>query len=125
MIVMTQKIMVIDDEPDTIELMKAILEMNGFKVLGFGDAKSAMDSLKNGETPDLICLDMRMPEMSGPDFCEKVRSDPKLKKLKIVFFTASSFKDDCTRKKYGVLGYIFKPFDNKKLIDQIKGFIEK
>lgn len=115
--------MIVDDEPDTIELTKTVLEMNGFVVAAFTDSKIALDSLKKGPLPDLIALDMRMPQISGPDFCEKVRSDPRTKNLKIVFFTASSFKEDEIVKKYGVLGYLFKPFDNEQLIKDIKKFL--
>ncbi|MBN2422313.1 response regulator [Candidatus Woesearchaeota archaeon] len=118
-------IMVVDDEPDTLELAKAILTMNGFNVQVFDTAKGALDALKAGKAPDLIILDMRMPQISGPDFCEKVRTELKLTKQKIVFFTASSFKDNALVKKYKVLGYIFKPFDNDKLVEDIKKFLSK
>ena len=64
------KIMVVDDEPDTVELTKAILEMKEFEVIAFTGAKEALEELKKGINPDLVILDMRMPEMSGPDFCE-------------------------------------------------------
>jgi len=120
-----KRIMVVDDEPDTIELTKTVLEMSGFEVTAFTDSKSALDSLKKGPLPDLIALDMRMPHISGPDFCEKVRADPRTKDLKIVFFTASSFREDVIVKKYGVLGYIFKPFDNDQLVKDINRYLGK
>ncbi len=122
---MAKRIMVVDDEPDTIELTKTVLEMNGFKVVPFSDAKEALNSLKKGPLPDLIVLDMRMPQVSGPDFCERIRADPRTKNLKIVFFTASSFKEDAIVKKYSVLGYIFKPFDNDQLVKDINGYLGK
>ncbi len=120
---MAKRIMIVDDEPDTIELTKTVLEMNGFEVAAFTDSQAALDSLKKDPLPDLIALDMRMPQVSGPDFCEKIRADPRTKEIKIVFFTASSFKEDATAKKYGVLGYIFKPFDNDQLVKDIKKFL--
>lgn len=120
---MPKMIMVIDDEPDTVELAKTILEMEKFKVSAFNNAKDAIDALKKGNLPDLIILDMRMPLISGPDFCEKIRTDPKLKNLKIAFFTASSETDKNLLKKYSVLGFIFKPFDNDKLVKEIKRYL--
>ena len=120
---MAKKVMVVDDEPDTLELTKTVLEMEGLEVTTFDASGDALDSLKKGKIPDLVLLDMRMPVISGPGFCEKVRADPKTKGLKILFFTASSARDDATVKKYGVLGYIFKPFDNDQLVRDVKKFL--
>lgn len=122
---MKKKVMVVDDEPDTRELMQIILESKGFDVSVFGDAHKALESLKKGKLPDILLLDMRMPGLSGPDFCEEVRKDPKMKKLKIAFFTASTEEDKSILKKYNVLGFIFKPFDNEDLVKQINGYISK
>ncbi|MFH0875038.1 MAG: response regulator [archaeon] len=123
---MTKTIMVVDDEPDTIELTKAILEMNGgFEPITFTRAKEALEALKNKSMPDLLVLDMRMPEISGPNFCAELRKSKKFDKLKIVFFTASSDMDNNLLKKYNILGFIFKPFDNEELIKQINGYLKK
>ena len=117
-----KEIMVVDDEPDTLELVKAVLEMNGFKVNVFDTATGALTAL-NKDRPSLVLLDMRMPEVSGVDFCKKVRATPKLKNLKIVFFTASGNNDVALLKQSGALGYIFKPFDNDDFVRQVKKFI--
>jgi len=119
------KIMVIDDTPDTLEATKIILEMKNFKSLTYDKAQIAIDDLKKGEKPDLILLDIRMPDISGPDFCKIIRDDEKLKKLKIVFFTASSDIDKKLLKQTGALGYIFKPFDMDKLEKDVMRYIKK
>lgn len=116
-------IMVVDDTPDILEITKAVLESNGFKVITFSNPEKALETIKKGNKTDLIVLDMRMPEMNGPDFCKEVR-ESKLKNLKIVYFTASSERDESLLKKYNVLGYIFKPFDNDKLVEEIKKYLE-
>jgi len=120
---MSKNIMVVDDEPNTLELAKVILEMKSFKVTTFDIAKDALTALSKGTLPDLILLDMRMPQISGPDFCKKVKENPKLKKIKIVFFTASSNKDENILKQTGVLGYIFKPFDNDDFVKQVNKYL--
>lgn len=120
-----KKIMVIDDTPDTLELAKAVLEMDGFKVIEYLESKKALDSLRSGNLPDLILLDLRMPEISGPDFCKIIRKEEKLKNLKIVFFTASSDADENILKKYNVLGYIFKPFNNDQFVKDIRNYLKK
>ena len=119
---MKKTIMIVDDEPDTLELTKTVLAMSGFEVKTFDNAKRALDSLKKS-IPDLVLLDMRMPEISGPDFCIKIANDPKLKCLKIVFFTASSEMCKEVGVKNNVKGYIFKPFDNDALVDQVKKYL--
>jgi CheY-like chemotaxis protein len=119
---MGKYIIVVDDEDNTLELTKAVLEMNGFKVDTFDMAQPALDAL-NKNIPDLVLLDMRMPQIAGPDFCKKVKENPKLKNLKIVFFTASSFMDDKVLKESGALGYIFKPFDNEDLVKQVNKYL--
>lgn len=122
---MSKKVMVVDDEPDTLELVKAILETEDFDITDFNNAKPALDALKKGLNPDIILLDMRMPEISGPDFCQELAKDEKLKKLKVVFFTASSDLDKTLAKKSGALGFIFKPFSNDDLVSQIKKYLAK
>ena len=121
---MKQTLMVVDDEPDTIELAKAILDMHGFKVLAFTKSTEALAALKEGAHPDLLILDMRMPEMSGPDFCKAMRADPKLKDIKVVYFTASSDSNEAILEPYHVLGFIFKPFDNEDFVTKIKHYLK-
>ena len=119
---MNKKIMIIDDEPDTLVLVKAILEPE-FNVEVFDMSKKALDALKKGSRPDLILLDMRMPVISGPDFCDMVFKDKKNSGLKIIFFTASSDLDKSLAKKHNALGFIFKPFENNELVKQIKKYL--
>lgn len=121
---MVDKIMVVDDEQDTVELANVVLKLKGFESIGFTEPKKALAELKAGLRPDLIILDMRMPLMSGPEFCEEVRKDANLKGIKIVYFTASSEKDDPKMKLHKVLGVIFKPFNNDDLIKEVKKYLD-
>ena len=109
------------DEPDTVELVDAILGAEGFNVIKYESSEKALNSIKKGEKPDLILLDLRMPVISGPDFCTELNK-AKIK-LKIVFFTASSDLDKALAKKSGALGYIFKPFSNEDLVREIKKYL--
>jgi len=120
-----KKVIIIDDTEDTVELGKAVLELNDIEAIGFNDARKALTELKKGLKPDLIITDMRMPEMSGSEFCAELRKDDKLKNLKVVYFTASSEKEDPKLKEGGVIGCIFKPFDNDKFIMEVKKFLNK
>jgi len=115
--------MVVDDEPDNIELMKIILSKHSFEPILFTKPVEALKALKSGVWPDLLILDMRMPVMSGTDFCIELRKDSKFDKIKIVFFTASSDLDDELLRKYGARGFIYKPFNINELIQQINKFL--
>jgi DNA-binding response OmpR family regulator len=122
---MGKDIMVLDDTADIAELMGTILTLHDFQPRVFSKPFAALEALKNGDLPDLLILDMRMPEMSGIDFCEELRKDARFDNLKIAFFTASSDLDHELLKKYRVLGFIFKPFNVNELIKQINNYLLK
>ena len=117
------KIMVVDDESDNIELMKIILSKHGFEPILFTNPVEALNALKGGVWPDLLILDMRMPEMSGTDLCLELRKDHKFDKLKIVFFTASNDLSQELLHTYGVRGFIYKPFNINELIKQVNTYL--
>jgi len=122
---MGNKIVVVDDEEDNIELARAVLSAKGFEVITFNNGKTAIGYLEGcSELPELLILDMRMPEMSGIDVCEELRKNPKFGRLKIVFFTASSDLDGELLRRFSVLGFIYKPFDIKKLVEQVRKYIQ-
>jgi CheY-like chemotaxis protein len=122
---MDNKIVVVDDEEDNIELARAVLSSKGFEVVTFTSGKSAVGYLEGCEKlPALFVLDMRMPEMSGVNVCEELRKNHKFDSLKIVFFTASSDLDTDLLRKYKVLGFIYKPFDIKQLVEQVRKYAD-
>lgn len=117
------KVLVVDDTFDTIELMRIVLSSHGFEPITFTSPNKAFEYLKNNALPDLLILDMRMPEMNGTEFCDELRKDHKFDHLKIVFFTASSDLDHELLTKHHVLGFVYKPFDIKGLVKQINDYI--
>jgi len=116
-----KKIMVVDDEENLLELVSVILMEEGFDVITATNGKECLDKLKTTK-PDLVLLDMMMPGMSGRETCEKIRSDPKTKDIKVVFLTVARFSETGKEilRKMNVLDYITKPFDNQDLIKRIK-----
>ena len=116
---MAKKIMVVDDEQDIVELVNVILRAKGFDVITFNNAREAWAELKKGNIPDLVLLDIRMPGMSGNDFCEKVASDKRLKDMKIIVFTASIDLGVAFKEMNNVAGFIAKPFDNNELVKNV------
>jgi CheY-like chemotaxis protein len=117
-------IMVVDDEENLLELLKAILENEGYEVITASDGKACLDKLKTLE-PDLILLDMMMPGMSGREVCEQIRKSPKTSNLKVAFLTVAKFSEagKDTLKKMNVADYITKPFDNDDLVRRVKKLV--
>lgn len=120
-----QKIMIVDDEPLIIELLKSILEAENFKVIIANNGQEAIDKITRIK-PDLTILDIMMPIMSGFDVCEEIRSNPKTEKLKVVFLSALKLSaiDKSYLKKLKAIDYLSKPFDNKELISKINHYLE-
>ena len=117
-----KKIMIVDDEPNVLELLSELLESKGIKADTYNDALTCLEDLKKGKVPDLLILDIRMPKLSGLEMCRRIREDLKLEDLKIVFLTASQYKD--IKDKYNVLTYLYKPFDIEDLVEKITKFVE-
>lgn len=118
------KILVAEDEPDIQFLLKFILEKDtGFKVLL---CDSGAKAIKEAETfsPDLILLDMMMPEMDGIHTLAALRKVPALNKIPVIFITAKAQPDEVLNyKKLGVLDVIVKPFNATSLVDDLKKIV--
>ena len=115
---MTKKIMVVDDEPDILLTLSRMLEISGYSVI---KASSGDDCLKklNETKPDLVLLDIMMPEMSGWDVAAKIKEKPEWNNIPIIFLTA---KGDVMSVGMGSLAaedYIVKPFDIEDLKERV------
>ena len=125
---MVKKIMIVDDARDTVGMVKALLESEGFDTLTAYNGKEALAKLKeDADKPDLILLDMFMPEMSGREVCERIRKDSDLKDLKVAFFTVAAFRGEGKQmlKDLQVLDYITKPFDIDDLLKRVQKILEE
>ena len=113
--------MVVDDEENLLELVKAILESEDFEVTTASTGQECLSKIKKSK-PDLILMDMMMPGMSGRETTEKIRKDPSTKDTKIIFLTVARFSEvgKDILKEMKVLDYITKPFDNDDLVARVK-----
>ena len=115
-----QKILVVDDEPDILELVQYNLEKEGFAVRTAFNGLEAID-LASQWSPDLILLDVMMPEMDGMETCIKIRENAKLDRAVIAFLTARS--EDYSQIAgfdAGADDYITKPIKPRVLLSRIK-----
>jgi CheY-like chemotaxis protein len=123
---MKKKIMVVDDEPDQIFTIKNVLESPGgkYEVIGVNSGMQCLELLKNNQIPDLILLDIMMPEMNGWDVAAEIKKNPIWNKIPLIFLTA---KTDSFSKTFGGIvseDYIIKPFEMKKLKESIDKFLD-
>ncbi len=121
-----KSILVVDDEDDTIELAKMVLEFEGYRVFSASNGQDAIDFLKhNDEKPDLILLDVLMPEIDGLEVCKWVKKQSNLKSIPILLFTAKvSKKDRIAGEEAGADAYINKPFSADDLLSLLKIHLE-
>jgi len=121
------KVMVVDDEENIVMVVKIALELANYEVIEAFSGEECLDKLqKNSIRPALILLDIMMPGISGYETCEKIRSDEKLKNIKVVMLTAKGQKGDAEEGlKVGADDYIIKPFDPYELVEQVREILEK
>jgi len=121
----TIKILLVDDEPDILEIVGYHLKKEKYQVFKASNGKEAVNQAKK-EEPHLILLDIMMPEMDGMEACEKIREIDGLENVLIAFFTARS--EDYSQVagfEAGADDYITKPVKPKVLISKVKGLLRR
>lgn len=114
------KILIADDEPYIRELLLTTLSETDYEFLTAKDGEEVL-KIAREEKPDLILLDIMMPQMNGYDVCEKIKSSPETKSIKVIMLTALGENTD--KKKGFMVGaddYFSKPFSPSALVDKIK-----
>ena len=119
---MAEKILVIDDEQPTVELIEMLLERRGYEVI---TALRADDGLRQAyrNQPDLVLLDIMMPEMDGWDVCRRLRE---MSDVPIIFLTARGETRDVVRGlEMGADDYVVKPYENDELVARVKAGLRR
>jgi len=118
---MNKIIMVVDDEPDILLTVGQMLEMSGFQVIKAKDGIECINKLnETSKIPDLVLLDIMMPDMSGWDVAAKLKENPNWKEIPIVFLTAKGDTMSIGMGNLAAEDYIIKPFNIKELIERIQ-----
>ncbi len=119
-----KKILIVDDERDIIKVLMIRLQSNGYGVLGaLGGAQGIF--MANKEIPDLIILDIRMPDVDGFSVVEKLKQSDRTSRIPIIFLTGSPERDADERAMgLGARFYIKKPYDPEELLDAVERALE-
>ena len=117
-----QRILLADDEPDILEISRIALEtVGGFEVSVCASGRTLLERLPEFE-PDLVVVDVLMPDMTGPEVLEEIRRLPEFDAIPVVFLTGVVQEEELEGLlKTGVADVILKPFDPMTLADRING----
>ncbi len=117
-------ILVVDDSPLNLKLLSTVLEGQGYDVAMVQNGKDAFLYLES-EKPDLILLDIMMPEMDGYEVCLELKKKPDLKWIPVIFLTAKTEIEDIVKGfESGGVDYITKPFNSHELLARVKTHIQ-
>ncbi len=117
---MAKKILVVDDEPNILTLLKMNLEMNRYEVITAETGHEAIE-LATQEHPDLILLDLMLPDMDGTSVCQRIRTAPQTRVIPIIMLTAKTDETDMIiGLEVGADDYITKPFSIREVVTRIK-----
>jgi len=117
------KVLVVDDNPQNLELLVAYLESLGCRIITAVDGLEAMDKVHQ-EQPDLILLDVMMPRMSGFEVCRKLKSDPATREVPIIMVTALNELGDIQRGvESGTDDFITKPVNRLELTTRVRSLL--
>jgi len=120
-----KKVLIVEDEQDILQLVKHYLEKEGFRPI---TAISGLDALKKvkDEKPDLVVLDLMLPEMDGLEVCKRLRSMPSTAMLPILMLTAKAEESDTiVGLELGADDYVTKPFSPKALVARVKALLRR
>ncbi len=120
-----QKILVVDDEPDVVELVEFNLKSAGFAVTSAENGREALTTAQSTR-PDLIVLDVMLPEMDGLEVCKLLRRDPVTAATPIIMLTARAEEvDRVLGLELGADDYLTKPFSPRELVLRVKGLLRR
>ncbi len=122
---MRQRIVLIEDEADIVEMVRYNFRKDGFAVDSFGRGKEGLEALRRNP-PDLLLLDIMLPDEDGFSICRRLRADDRLKSLPVVFLTAKGEEvDRIVGLEIGADDYVVKPFSPRELVARVKAVLRR
>ena len=122
---MSGHVLLIEDEPNIIEAIRFILSRDGWRVDTHSDGSTAMDAIR-ARSPDLIVLDVMLPNRSGYDILNDLRSQPEFRDLPVLMLTARGQKKDRElAEKLGASRFMTKPFSNLAVLETVRELVKQ
>ncbi len=121
----TSKILIVDDDPNILLSLDYLMRKNGFHVFVARNGAEALELIET-EIPELVLLDIMMPDVDGYEICKEVQSKEWSKHIKIIFLSAKSKEADIQKGiELGAVAYITKPFSSKQLLVEVQQHLSK
>ena len=122
---MKETVLIVEDEKDIVKMLDYNLRKEGFRIFSANNGEDGLDMARR-ENPDLILLDLMLPEMDGLDVCKAVKNDAKTTHIPIIILTAKAQESDkVVGLELGADDYVTKPFSPRELIARIKAVLRR
>jgi two-component system phosphate regulon response regulator PhoB len=122
---MTEHILIVDDEPDIVELLAYNLQQGGFAVATARDGTSALAEVRR-QRPDLVLLDLMLPDISGTEVCRRIRKEPGTETTPIIMITARGDEiDRVVGFELGADDYVVKPFSPREMVLRVQAVLRR
>jgi len=119
------RILIVEDEESLLKLESILLSSKGYSVTGVMDGRSALDEI-NARKPDLVVLDIMLPELDGFEVCKRIKENPETAGIPVVMLTAKKNSQDYARgMQVGADAYVTKPFKSAQVIELIEGLLSR
>jgi len=116
-----RRVLVVDDDPEIVTFLATLLELEGIESTVATSAAAALEKIEHG-LPNLVLLDIAMPDRDGLDLCRALKKDPRTRDVPVFVVSARPGKDVVERAlAAGAEEFIRKPFENQELIERIRG----
>jgi DNA-binding response OmpR family regulator len=123
--VVGRTVLVIDDDPVIVELLRVNFELEGFSVICAAGGEEGL-ALARSDGPDVVVSDVMMPEVSGLDVLTTLKAEPATSRLPVLLLSARAQSDDVERGlELGADGYVTKPFDPAELVTQVSDLADR
>ena len=123
---MSDLILIVDDEPDLVSALGFALGREGFRTRGAGDGASALREARQNPKPDLVLLDLMLPDIQGTEVCRQLKANPETANIPIIMLTARSAEiDRVVGFEVGADDYVPKPFSTRELALRIRAVLRR
>lgn len=118
------KVLIVDDDPYILMSLEFLMKKSGYEVLVARNGSEALEHI-NEQCPNLVILDIMMPDVDGYEICKYIKNDSNLQQIKVIFISAKT-TDEAIQKglQLGADQYITKPFNTKQVVAAVKTLLE-